>query len=79
VPASKIPAFNRRLQRTAFESDTGRSASALGTAQSAPLQTIAGKQWIENNFSKDNASVGTVLLTGDAGFAYQDKPDLDEA
>ena len=35
-PASKASLVNHRQQRTAFETDTGRSASAAGTALHTP-------------------------------------------
>ena len=40
-PASKVPIVNHRPPGAAFETDTHRSASAPGTAQSAPQETFA--------------------------------------
>jgi hypothetical protein len=39
-PASKVSVVDSRLQQTAFESDTGRSAVAAGTALYAPNPTL---------------------------------------
>jgi len=40
-PASKASLVNHRQKRTAFETDTGRSASAAGTALPAPYLPFA--------------------------------------
>ncbi len=40
-PASKVSVVNHRRQRTAFGSDTGRSALATGTGLHAPKQPVA--------------------------------------
>ena len=52
-PVSKFPVVNHRPQGTAFEADTGRSTSEVGTAQSASFyrsQQPPSSQLVETEY-----------------------------
>ena len=65
VPASKVPVVNHWPQQAAFESDTGRWASASGTAESALQRAFnrgAGKQQVTWEVATQLADGGRVRL-----------------